>query len=156
MKILQFAFDSGSDNPYLPHNHVKCCVVYTGTHDNNTTVGWWESDATENERRSALEYFGEVKDGIQWAFIRAAFASVATLAVVPVQDVLGLDGEARMNIPSKPGGNWSWRLAEGALTPELANKLAALTELTDRDSCVKVATSATDSPSFAMSAEFAA
>ena len=156
MKVMQFGFGDRGAHIYLPHMFTSDSVVYTGTHDNNTTVGWWESDATGNERRSALEYFGEVKDGIQWAFIRAAFASVATLAVVPVQDVLGLDGEARMNIPSKPGGNWSWRLAEGALTPELANKLAALTELTDRDSCVKVATSATDSPSFAMSAEFAA
>ena len=156
MKVMQFGFGDRGAHIYLPHMFTPDSVVYTGTHDNNTTVGWWETDATENERRSALEYFGEVNDGIQWAFIRAAFASVATLAVVPVQDVLGLDGEARMNIPSKPGGNWSWRLAEGALTPELANKLAALTELTDRDSCVKVATSATDSPSFAMSAEFAA
>ena len=156
MKVMQFGFGDRGAHIYLPHMFTPDSVVYTGTHDNNTTVGWWETDATENERRSALEYFGEVNDGIQWAFIRAAFASVATLAVVPVQDVLGLDGEARMNIPSKPGGNWSWRLSEGALTPQLANKLAALTELTDRDTCVKVATAATDSPSFAMSAEFAA
>ena len=156
MKVMQFGFGDRGAHIYLPHMFTPDSVVYTGTHDNNTTVGWWETDATESERRSALEYFGEVNDGIQWAFIRAAFASVATLAVIPVQDVLGLDGEARMNIPSKPGGNWSWRLSEGALTPQLANKLAALTELTDRDSCVKVATSATDSPSFAMSAEFAA
>ena len=138
MKVMQFGFGDRGAHIYLPHMFTSDSVVYTGTHDNNTTVGWWESDATGNERRSALEYFGEVKDGIQWAFIRAAFASVATLAVIPVQDVLGLDGEARMNIPSKPGGNWSWRLAESALTLELANKLAVLTEVTDRDACVKV------------------
>ena len=102
-------------------------MVYTGTHDNDTTLGWWKTDATEEEKRWAADYLGNIGDGIEWAFIRAAFTSVSTLAVVPVQDVLGLDGDARMNVPSKPGGNWSWRLRGGALTPDLAAKLASLT-----------------------------
>ena len=112
-------------------------MVYTGTHDNDTTVGWWNSSANEKEKEWAVEYLGQVDDGIEWAFIRAAFASVATLAVIPVQDALGLDSDARMNIPSKPGGNWTWRLCSGALTQELADKLALLTIVTDRDACVK-------------------
>jgi 4-alpha-glucanotransferase len=103
-----------------------------------------------------LEYLGKVDDGIHWAFIRAAFASVAILAVIPVQDVLGLPADARMNIPSKPGGNWSWRLRDGALTPELANKLATLTTVTDRDACVKVPRSPEDTRRAAMGADFAA
>ena len=115
-------------------------------------MGWWESDANEAEKRWASVYLGNVDDGIHWAFIRAAFSSVAILVLIPVQDVLGLPGDARMNIPSKPGGNWSWRLQVGMLTPELANKLAVLTEVTDRDGCVKHPSSSKHS----RGAEFAA
>ena len=118
---------------YLPHRFEPDSVVYTGTHDNDTTVGWWNSGATENEKKLAAPYLGIGDDGVNWAFIRAALTSVAKLVVIPVQDVLGLGTEARMNVPSQTVGNWSWRLRRGALTPELAAKLAALVEVTDRD-----------------------
>ena len=107
--------------------------MYTGTHDNDTTVGWWKSSATEEEKKLAAIYLGINDDGVNWAFIRAALTSVANLVVVPVQDVLGLGSEGRMNVPSQSVGNWSWRLRSGALTPELAAKLAALVDVTDRD-----------------------
>ena len=93
MKVMQFGFGDRGAHIYLPHMFTPDSVVYTGTHDNNTTVGWWDNDANENEKRWATEYLGNVDDGIHWAFIRAAFASVATLAVIPVQDVLGLTGD---------------------------------------------------------------
>jgi 4-alpha-glucanotransferase len=133
MKVMQFGFGDKGAHVYLPHRFTVDSVVYTGTHDNDTTVGWWNHSATGPEKAHAVEYFGKVDDGIHWAFIRAAFASVAMLVVIPVQDVLGLNSDARMNIPSEPGGNWTWRLAPAALTPALANKLARLTEVTDRE-----------------------
>jgi 4-alpha-glucanotransferase len=133
MKVMQFGFGDKGAHIYLPQLFTEDCVVYTGTHDNDTTVGWWNNSASKLEKAWATEYFGKVDDGINWAFMRSAFASVATLAVIPVQDVLGLDSDARMNIPSKPGGNWTWRLANDSLTPELAERLALLTEITDRD-----------------------
>ncbi len=108
-------------------------VVYTGTHDNDTTVGWWNSGATEEEKKAAAAYLGIGDDGVHWAFIRAALTSVANLVVIPVQDVLGLDSIGRMNVPSQTTGSWSWRLRPGALTPELAAKLASLVEVTDRN-----------------------
>ena len=111
--------------------------MYTGTHDNDTTVGWWNSGATEEEKAAASAYLGMGEDGVHWAFIRAALTSVANHSVIPVQDVLGLDSDARMNVPSKTVGNWSWRLPSGALSAPLAEKLAVLVEVTDRDVCVK-------------------
>jgi 4-alpha-glucanotransferase len=138
MKVMQFGFGDKGSHIYLPHRFTVDSVVYTGTHDNDTTFGWWNHSASETEKAWAVEYFGRVDDGINWAFIRAAFASVAALAVVPVQDVLGLDSDARMNIPSKPAGNWTWRLAPGSLTPALAEKLALLTQVTDREAPAKV------------------
>jgi 4-alpha-glucanotransferase len=155
MKVMQFGFGNRGAHIYLPHMFTPDSVVYTGTHDNNTTVGWWDSDATEAEKRWAIEYLGTVDDGIHWAFIRAAFASVAILAVIPVQDLLGLPGDARMNIPSKPGGNWSWRLSNGMLTTELANKLALLTEVTDRDAVLKISPSSQKSQLTTSNADFA-
>ena len=133
MRVMQFAFGNKGAHVYLPHNFTTNCVVYTGTHDNDTTSGWWKSSATEEERRAVRAYLGESKDGIQWDFIRSAMGSVADLCVIPLQDVLGLGSEARMNVPSKAGGNWSWRYPSGALTAELAQRLAALVEVTDRD-----------------------
>ena len=144
MKVMQFGFGDKGAHIYLPHRHTPDCVVYTGTHDNDTTVGWWNHSATESEKAWAVEYLGGVDGDIHWKFIRAAFGSVATMAVVPVQDVLGLDSDARMNIPSKPGGNWTWRLSRGALTPELAEKLALLTEVTDRDVAAKATPPSSD------------
>ncbi len=132
MKILQFGFGNQGAHVYLPHTYPTDCVVYTGTHDNDTVLGWWNSSATEEEKKLASAYLGIGRDGVHWAFIRAGLTSVANLCVVPVQDVLGLDSDARMNIPSNAVGSWSWRLQPGALTSELAEKLATLVEVTDR------------------------
>ena len=132
MAVLQFAFGDPGAHVYLPHRLTPDHVVYTGTHDNNTTVGWWKSGATEYEKRAALAYLGCPNDGIHWAMIRAAHDSPANLSVVPLQDVLGLGSEARMNTPSKEVGNYHWRCEPGMLTAPLAEKLAALAEVADR------------------------
>jgi len=132
MRVLQFGFNNPGAHVYLPHKYEPNSVVYTGTHDNDTTVGWWESVSKE-EKRAARAYLGDPADGIHWALIRAAEASVARLCVIQLQDVLGLDGECRMNKPSHPDGNWAWRYSRNALTKELAAKLAAITEVSDRD-----------------------
>ena len=108
MKVLQFAFAGGPEDPYLPHNHVPRSVVYTGTHDNDTTAGWYAT-TTEQERDLVRRYFGVADGAAPWALLRAAQASVAELAIAPLQDVLGLGSEGRMNIPGQAGGNWSWR-----------------------------------------------
>jgi len=133
MAVLQFGFGDAGAHIYLPQQFTPDIVVYTGTHDNDTLLGWWASGASEQERRSAEIYLGRADDGIHWSFIRAAQSSVASLCVVPLQDVLGLGSDARMNTPSLDGGNWRWRLQPpGALKPEVAEKLAQLAELTDR------------------------
>jgi len=132
MKVLQFGFGDPGAHIYLPHKFEPNCVVYTGTHDNDTTLGWWNSSATAEEKRHASAYVGEVEDGIHWAFIRAAFSSVAKLAVVPLQDVLGLDSNSRMNTPSRSDGNWAWRYEPTTLKPAWAEKLAAITTVSDR------------------------
>jgi len=137
MKVLQFGFGNKGAHVYLPHRYERDCVVYTGTHDNDTIVGWWRTGATEEEKKLASAYLGIGADGVHWPFIRAALTSVANLSVIPAQDVLGLDSKARMNVPSEMAGSWSWRLRAGALTPELAAKMAVLVEITDRDACVK-------------------
>ena len=137
MRILQFGFGDRGAHKYLPHRFERDSVVYTGTHDNDTTAGWWNSSATEDEKKLASAYLRIGEDGVHWALVRAALTSVANLSVIPVQDVLGLGSDARMNVPSKMAGNWSWRLRPGALTAPLAEKLAALVEVTDRDECVK-------------------
>jgi len=132
MAVLQFGFGDPGAHAYLPHRLTPDRVVYTGTHDNDTTLGWWNSSATEYERRAANAYVGNCEDGINWAFIRAAQASVASFSVVPVQDVLGLGSEARLNTPSVKTGNYLWRCRPGSLTRELAERLANLAEVTDR------------------------
>jgi 4-alpha-glucanotransferase len=132
MAVLQFGFGDEGAHMYLPHRCASDKVIYTGTHDNDTTAGWWNSGAAEHERRNALAYVGRCDDGIHWAFIRAAQSSVASLSIIPLQDVLGLGSEARMNTPSLHGGNWKWRYDAGQLTKELSAKLAHLAELTDR------------------------
>jgi 4-alpha-glucanotransferase len=129
--VLQFGFGNEGAHMYLPHRAAGK-VIYTGTHDNDTTVGWFRSGASEQERRDAECYFGRVDDGIHWAFIRAAQTSAAEFALIPLQDVLGLGSEARMNTPSLHGGNWKWRFAPEQLTDELTAKLAQLAEVTDR------------------------
>lgn len=132
MAVLQFGFGDEGAHMYLPHRCASDKVIYTGTHDNDTTVGWWNSGAAEHERRNALAYVGRCDDGIHWAFIRAAQSSMASFSITPLQDVLGLGSEARMNTPSLHGGNWKWRCDAGQLTEELSAKLAHLAELTDR------------------------
>jgi 4-alpha-glucanotransferase len=135
MKILQFAFDGNPANPYLPHNYANAnCLVYTGTHDNNTSNGWfYGSETSEETKRAVLEYMGlGHRDEFHWHFIRLAMQSVARLAVVPVQDLLGYDERFRMNTPGRGGGNWLWRLRPGALTPGIGQRLLALTRLYGR------------------------
>jgi 4-alpha-glucanotransferase len=131
MSVLQFGFGDEGAHMYLPHRAAGK-VICTGTHDNDTTAGWWQSGAGEHERHNAEAYVGRCDDGIHWAFIRAAQTSAADLCLIPLQDVLGLGSEARMNTPSQHGGNWKWRIAPNALTPELAAKLADLAAITDR------------------------
>jgi 4-alpha-glucanotransferase len=131
MAVLQFGFGDPGAHMYLPHRAAGK-VIYTGTHDNDTVVGWWNSGAAEHERRNAEAYLGRSDEGIHWAFIRAALCSPASLSIVPLQDVLGLGTEARMNTPSVNGENWCWRFEENLLRPELAGKLAQLAELSDR------------------------
>jgi len=134
MKVMQFGFGDRGAHIYLPHKYEPNSVVYTGTHDNDTTLGWWKTAATPEEKKLASAYLGITsEDEVAWAFVRGALTSVANLVITPVQDVLGLDGDARMNTPSKTDGNWSWRLRSRALTPELGSRLAMLVEVTDRD-----------------------
>ena len=131
MKVLQFAFDSDATNPYLPFNFDHDCLVYTGTHDNNTTRGWYDV-APEKIRDHLRLFLGVNGHDISWDMIRLALMSVADIAIVPLQDVLGLGGEARMNLPGEPSGNWQWRYRSGALTDFLASRLRALTEMYGR------------------------
>lgn len=131
IKVLQFAFD-GKNSDYLPHNHTKNCVVYTGTHDNDTTVGWFDS-ASKTALKTFNEYFVPSKSLTKTeVLIRAAFASVADTVIIPMQDYLELDTNSRMNTPSTLGGNWQWRVEKGALTEELAEKIANLAEIYSR------------------------
>jgi 4-alpha-glucanotransferase len=126
MRVMQFAFGDNARNPYLPHNFGRCTVAYTGTHDNNTTVGWW-ANASENERQAARQYLGQVTDSeIHWAMIQSLSQSVANTLVVPFQDVLGLDGQHRMNTPGQPEGCWSWRFAWADVGDEPARRLSSM------------------------------
>jgi len=132
MKILQFAFGGGKENLYLPHNYTTTnSVVYTGTHDNDTTLGWYSKtdDKTKDHLRRVLNISG---DDISWDLIRCAFASVADIAIIPLQDVLCLDSSARMNEPGTSEGNWQFRFREGLLTDEKAEGLAYFTDLYNR------------------------
>ncbi|MFC1658828.1 4-alpha-glucanotransferase, partial [Candidatus Omnitrophota bacterium] len=132
MKVLLFAFGDGiSGNPYIPHNLVKECVLYTGTHDNNTARGWFEKEASSQEKNNLFEYLGRQiqAEEISWALIRLAMMSVADTVIFPIQDVLGLGQEARMNTPATTHGNWQWRLLPEQLTPEIAHRLLQATRL---------------------------
>jgi 4-alpha-glucanotransferase len=135
MRILQFGFSNRGAHNYLPHRYEKNTVVYTGTHDNDTTRGWWEHGATKIEKAAVQAYLHPGSEDIVWPLIRAAATSVADICLFPAQDILELGSEARMNVPSRSGDNWGWRCPEHALIPERAAMLAALTEVTDRD-CV--------------------
>jgi 4-alpha-glucanotransferase len=136
MRVLLFAFGGDSGNSHLPHHYVKNSLVYTGTHDNDTTVGWWQRIG-EDERNLLVKYLGynsddEVKD-INWLLIRMALATVANQAIIPLQDILGLDNTARMNTPGTATGNWSWRYGSSdLLTKELQERLLSITQLYSR------------------------
>jgi len=135
MKLLIFAFgDNLAKNPYVPHNLPVNALVYTGTHDNNTVKGWFEREAKPEDKRRLFSYLGReiAADQIHWELIRLAMMSVANIAIFPVQDLLGLGEEARMNRPSVSVGNWEWRLSPDALTPALANKIREMTEIYGR------------------------
>lgn len=133
LKILQFAFDYNQGNPFVPYNYTTSnCVVYTGTHDNNTTVGWFEELSPEEKSR-VTDYLGCVcPEGIAWSLIRLGMSTIANLAIFPLQDILGLGTEAKMNTPSQGEGNWQWRFVPGSLTHELREQLKHLTILYGR------------------------
>ncbi len=143
MRILQMAF--GNDTKaadYLPHNHVKNCAVYTATHDHNTTAGWFNAEPgtqttqsreeVKKEREHALKYIATDGKEIHWDFIRMAFSSVARWAIFPIQDLLGLGSESRMNLPGTSQGNWEWRFTDARLTPAITKRLTELTRLYER------------------------
>ncbi len=127
MRVLQFAFgDQSLENPHKPFNFIKNCIVYTGTHDNDTSAGWFSdvhSPETREEKEFAIRYMGGNHEKPVWDFIRLALSSVADTAIIPMQDVLELDSEARMNLPATMGNNWRWRMKENQLNPELSSRL---------------------------------
>jgi 4-alpha-glucanotransferase len=131
MRILQFAFGGGPDHRFLPHNYERNTVVYTGTHDNDTTRSWYAT-SPEHERHSVRRYLGRDGSDIAWDFIRLAWASVADYALAPLQDVLNLGTEARMNHPGHPAGNWSWRFTPALLADAVLDRLGDLTEIYGR------------------------
>jgi 4-alpha-glucanotransferase len=135
MKVLLFAFSEDlPTNPYAPHNHVKNCVVYTGTHDNNTTRGWFQKETKPEDRDRVSLYLGReaTTENIHWELIRLAMMSVANMAIFPMQDILGLEEQARMNQPAKKTGNWGWRLLSDQLTVPIKNQLRKMTEIYGR------------------------
>jgi 4-alpha-glucanotransferase len=143
MAVLQFAFGNDAQAPtFRPHNYPRQVVAYSGTHDCDTTVGWWSSKGRGESTRSeadirrerdfAMRYLNTDGSEIHWVFIRALLASVADTVLFPLQDVLGLGTEARMNQPATLGGNWRWRYRAGALTTETTERLRELTELYER------------------------
>lgn len=143
MKILQFAFGGDAKNLDLPHNYISNCVAYTGTHDNDTTVGWWLSQAGAGSTRDAdeisrehnycLKYLNTDGSEIHWDFVRAVWASVANTAIAPLQDLLGIGTEGRMNLPASESGNWFWRYSAGSLTEQVGSRLKELTETYGRN-----------------------
>ncbi len=143
MSLLQFAFGNDPQGPsFRPHNYSRELVAYTGGHDNDTTVGWWTSSGVGESTRTSEDirkehdftraYLGFENEPVNWVFIRAVLASVANIAIIPLQDVLGLGSEARMNLPGTITGNWRWRFRPDALTKEISEQLHNLTQLYDR------------------------
>jgi 4-alpha-glucanotransferase len=135
MKVLLFAFsENNAGHPYLPHNYEENCAVYTGTHDNNTVRGWFESEARGEDRKRFFKYIGRqvpIED-VHWEFIRLAIASPARMAIFPMQDILGLGEDARMNRPAVLEGNWEWRLLPEQLTSDIADRLFRMTQESGR------------------------
>jgi 4-alpha-glucanotransferase len=137
MRVLQFAFADRASHNYLPHRYTTNSVVYTGTHDNDTTLGWWNHGISEQEKLAVFIYLNPAANDVVWTMIRAASASVADVCIFPVQDILVLGSEARMNTPAKPEDNWTWRMLRGSLGSDQARGLAQLAEMTDRDGYVE-------------------
>ena len=132
MKILEFGF-GGGDSEYLPHNYIKNCIAYTGTHDNDTFLGWFEKTGSKKEVRNAIRYLGlNEEEGYNWGFIRGIWSSVADTAIAPMQDFLNLGNEARINLPSTLGTNWQWRAKKEDINENLANKIYKFTKLYGR------------------------
>jgi 4-alpha-glucanotransferase len=138
MKVLQFAFDDqGTSNRYLPCHYERNCVCYTGTHDNDTTRGWWDR-LDPKWKRHVTNYLGQVSDGdIHWSLIRCAMSSVANDVVIPWQDVLGLGSEARFNVPGTDSGNWTWRFDPELVTATVRERLSEVTETYERSRHVR-------------------
>lgn len=132
MKVLEFAFDSRESGDYLPHNYVRRCVVYIGTHDNDTALGWMAHAPTADVKKAVDYLHLTPEEGFHWGLMRGAWSSVGELAVVQMQDLLGLGSEARMNIPSTVGGNWCWRMLPGAAAQELSARVRRQMELYQR------------------------
>jgi len=134
MLVLQFCFENFPSNPYAPHNHITNRLVYTGTHDNNTVKGWFENEASGEVKDTLSKYLGREpqKEEIHLDLIRMAIFSVADTAIIPVQDLLGLGGWARMNNPSLAEGNWKWRLDKDLVTDSIIKNLRELTFLAGR------------------------
>jgi 4-alpha-glucanotransferase len=131
MSVLQFAFESDAENPYLPHNIEANRVVYTGTHDNDTTLGWFD-ELSDDKRRRVREYLANRDEPMPWALVRAALMSVGRWAIVPMQDFLGLGAGNRMNRPGTGTDNWGWKFAWSQVTPDLAPRVRQLIELYGR------------------------
>jgi 4-alpha-glucanotransferase len=131
MRILQFAYSGAIEKRFLPHNYDVNTVVYTGTHDNDTTLGWYQQ-STPEERAFMRQYMGSDGSDIAWEMMRMAWGSVAILAMAPMQDVLSLGTEARMNLPGQPSGWWRWRLRKDQLTHQVLDRLQNMTEVFDR------------------------
>ena len=138
MRIMQFAWDSGPMNMFLPHNHTVDSVVYTGTHDNNTTRGWLEQEATEKGLAHMEQHVGHKLGEIEDELIRMAFASPGVMAIVPIQDWLKLGAEARMNTPGLASGNWSWRVSREQLSHELGAQMRELAQRYERAPSVQI------------------
>lgn len=133
MKVLQFAFDTREESEYIPHTYYKHCMVYTGTHDNDTIRGWMEQTGSKEDVQHAIHYLNlNEEEGYNWGFIRGAWSSVGNVAITMMQDILNLGNEARMNLPSTLGGNWMWRMKQEDLTDDLATRLYQLTRLYGR------------------------
>jgi len=156
MKVLQFAFQTDSNDPFLPHNYPSHCVAYTGTHDNDTSIGWYHT-APPKETDFCRRYLARSGDDIAWDMIRAIWSSVATFTLAPMQDFLRLGNEARMNLPGRPGGNWTWRLNPEALTEELSGRIREMNYLYSRllgqeppdpEKGIKISSKAKDQVSF--------
>jgi 4-alpha-glucanotransferase len=139
LRVLQFAFGTdGQSAEFLPHNYPRRCVAYSGTHDNDTTRGWLESSSRPDERERALRYLQSDRSAPHWDMLKAVLGSTADTAILTAQDLLGLDGSARMNLPGSASGNWRWRLKPGQLDDGVASRLRTMTESSGRSLEMKV------------------